>query len=81
MHNSCIISLVELTFIKDVDLVGFLEIIHDIASTTFTVMEAYGGEHLFNIIVYQIEHITSKGGMSVIIIWFSQPGWLHRSKI
>jgi len=39
---------------------------------TFKVMEAYEGEHLSNILVYEFEHITKKGGMCVIKVSFSQ---------
>jgi len=44
-------------------------------------MEAYEGEHLSNILVYEFEHITKKGGMCVIKDSFSQLGWFHGSKV
>jgi hypothetical protein len=81
-HNFCVISLVVLTFILDIVLVGFLEISSHIPSMTCKVMEAYEGEHLSHILVYEFEHITKKGGMCVIKVTFSQgPGWFHGSKV
>jgi hypothetical protein len=81
-HNFCVISLVVLTFILDIVLVGFLEISSHIPSMTCNVMEAYEGEHLSHILVYEFEHITKKGGMCVIKVSFSQgPGWYHGSKV
>ena len=81
-HNFCVISLVVLTFILDIVLVGFLEISSHIPSMTCKVMEAYEGEHLSHILVYEFEHITKKGGMCVIKVSFSQgPGWFHGSKV
>jgi hypothetical protein len=42
---------------------------------TCKVMEAYEGEHLSHILVYEFEHITKKGGMYVIKVSFSHgPG-------
>ena len=81
-HNFCVISLVVLTFILDIVLVGFLEISSHIPSMTCKVMEAYEGEHLSHILVYEFEHIMKKGGMCVIKVSFSQgPGWFHESKV
>ena len=49
---------------------------------TCKVMEAYEGEHLFHILVYELKHITKKGGMCVIKVSFSQDlGWFHGSKV
>jgi hypothetical protein len=76
-HNACEIFQVVLTFIPDIVLVGFLEISYHIASMICNVMEAYHGEHLSNILVYGFEHITKEGGMCVIQVAFSQPGWFH----
>jgi len=82
MHNLCVISLVVLTFILDTVLVGFLEISYHIPSMTCKVIDVYEGEHLSNILVYEFEHITKKGGMCVIEVSFSQgPGWFHGSKV
>ena len=37
------------------------------------------GELLSKILLYEFEHITKKGGMCVIMIYFSQPGsWDRR---
>ena len=81
-HNLCVISLVVLTFILDIVLVGFLEISYHIPSMTSKVIDTYEGEHLSNILVYEFEHITKKGGMCVIKVSFSQgPGWFHGSKV
>jgi hypothetical protein len=82
MHNFCVISLVVPTFIPNIVLVGFLEISSCIPSMTCKVMEAYEGEHLFHVLVYEFEHITKKSGMCVIKVSFSQgPGWFHGSKV
>ena len=70
-HNLCVISLVVLTFILDIILAGFLEISYHIPSLTCKVIDAYEGEHLSNILVYEFEHITKKGGMCVIKVSFS----------
>ena len=45
------------------------------------VMEADELEPLSNILVYELEHITKKGGMSVIKVTFSQArvGFMDRS--
>ena len=81
-HNLCVISLVVLTFILDIVLVGFLEISSHIPSMTCKVMEAYEGEHLSHILVYEFEHITKKGGMCVIKVSLCQgPDWFHGSKV
>jgi hypothetical protein len=81
-HNFCVISLVVLTFILDIVLVGFLEISSHIPSMTCKVMDAYQGEHLSHILVYAFEHITKKDRMCVIQDFFSQgPGWFHQSKV
>ena len=82
MHNLCVIFLVVLTFILDIVLVRFVEISYHIPSMTCKVIHTYKGEHLSNILVYEFEHITKKGGMCVIKDSFSQrPGWFHRSKV
>jgi hypothetical protein len=67
-HNLCVISLVVLTFILDIVLVGFLDISYQIPSMTCKVIDTYKGEHLSNILVYEFEHITKKGGMCVIML-------------
>jgi len=55
-----------------------LEISYHIPSITIEVMGAHEGEHLSNILVYALEHITKKGGICVIEVSFSQgPGWFH----
>jgi len=59
-----------LTFILDIVLVGFLEISYHIPSITCKIIDAYKGEHLSNILVYQFKHITKKGGMGVIKVSF-----------
>jgi len=82
MHNLCVISLVMLTFILDIVLVGFLEISYHIPSMTCKVIDAYESEHLSNILVYELEHIPKKGRMCVIKVSFSHgPGWFHGSKV
>ena len=81
-HNFCVISLVVLTFVLDIVLVRVLQISSHIPSMTCKVMEAYEGEHLSHILVYEFEHITKKGGMCVIKVSFSQgPGWFHGSMV
>ena len=81
-HNLCVISLVILTFKLDIVLVGFLEISYHNPSMTCKVIDAYEGEHLSNILVYEFEHITKKDSMCVIKISFAQgPGWFHGSKV
>jgi hypothetical protein len=81
-HNFSVISLVVLTFILDKVLLGFLEISSHIRSMTCKVMEAYEGEHLSHILVYDFGHITKKGGMCVIKVSFSQDlGLFHGSKV
>jgi hypothetical protein len=81
-HNFCVISLVVLTFILDIVLVGFLEISSHILSMTCKVMEAYDGEHLSHLLVYEFELISKKGRMCVIKVSFSQnPGWFLGSKV
>jgi len=80
-HNLCVIFLVLLTFILDIVLVEFLEISYYIPSMTYKAMEVYEGEHLSNILVDEFEHITMKGGMWVIKVSISQPGWFHGSKM
>jgi len=81
-HNFCVISLVVLTIILDIVLVGLLEISAHIPSMTCKVMEAYEGEYLSHILVYEFEHITKKGGMCVSKVSVSQgPGWFHGSKV
>jgi len=82
MYNLLVISLVMLTFILDIDLVGFLEISYHIPSMTCKVIDTYKGEPLSNILVHEFEHITKNGGMCVIKVSFSQgPGWFHGSKV
>jgi len=45
-------------------------------------MEAPEGEHLSNIVVYEFEHITKKGGMCLTKVTFSQGlDWFHESKV
>jgi hypothetical protein len=79
-YNFCVISLVMLTFILDIVLVGFLEISSHIHSKTCS-HGSYDGEHLSHTLVYEFEHITMKGRMFVIKVSFSQgPGWFHGSK-
>ena len=59
-----------------------LEITYHIPSMTVKVMRAHEGEHLCNILVYEFEHITKKGGMYVNEVSFSQGlGWFHGSKV
>jgi len=59
-----------------------LEISYHIPSMTVKVMGAHEDEHLSNILVYEFEHITKKGGMCVKNVSSSQgPGWFHRSKV
>jgi len=72
MHNWYVTSLVVLTFILDLVLVGFLEISCHIPCMTCKVMEAYEDEHLSHILVCEFEYITKKHGMWVIKILFSQ---------
>jgi hypothetical protein len=69
------------TFILDIVLVVFLEISYHIPSMICKVMEAYKDEHQSNILEYGFEHITKKGGMCVIKVSISQPGWFHGSKV
>jgi len=58
------------------------EISYHIPSTTVKVMGAHKGEHLSNLLVYEFDHITKKGGMCVIMVSFSQGlGWFHGSKV
>jgi len=81
-HNVYVISLVVLSFILDLVLVGFLEILYHIPSMTCEVIDAYECGHLSNIAVYEFEYITKKGGMFVNKVSFSQgPGWFHGSKV
>jgi len=80
-YNLCEISLVVLTFILDIVLVGFLQISYHIPFMTRKVMEAYEGEHLSITLVYEFEHISKKGRMCVIKVSFSQLGWFHGSKV
>ena len=70
-----------LTFTLDIVLVGLLEISYHIPSMTCKVMEAYKGEHLSNIIVYEFELMTKKGRMCVVKDSVSQSGWFHGSKV
>jgi hypothetical protein len=80
--NFGVISLVVLTFILDIVLVGFLEISYHIPSMTYKVMEAYEGEHQSHMLVYEFEHITKKGRMCVIKVALSQGlGWFDESKV
>jgi len=71
-----------LIFILDIVLVGFLEISYHIPTMTCKVIDAYKGEHLSNIGVYEFEHITKKGGMCVSKVSFTQGrGWFHGSNV
>jgi hypothetical protein len=71
-----------LTFILYIDLVRVLQISSHIPFKTCKVMEAYEGEHISHILVYEFELITKKGGMCVIKVSFSQSlGWFHGSKV
>jgi hypothetical protein len=80
--NVCGVSLAVLTFLLDIVLVGFLEILEHIPSMTCKVIDTYKGEHLSNIPVYEFEHITKKGGMWVIKFTFSQGlSGFHGSKV
>jgi len=49
-----------------------LEISYHIPSITWKVMDAYKGEHLSNILVYEFEHITIKGRKCMLKVSFSQ---------
>ena len=69
-----------LTIILDIVLVGFLEISYHMPCMICKVMEAYEGEHLSNLLVYGFGHITKKGGMCEIKVFFSQSGWFNGSK-
>jgi len=77
MHIICIVSLVALHFIQDNVLVVFLEISYCIPSMAFKDSEQYECEHLSIIVVYEFKHITKIGGMCVIKVYVSQPGWFH----
>jgi len=80
--NLSVVSLVVLTFILEIVLVGFLEISYHIPSMTCKVIDVYEGEHLSNMLVYEFEHITKKGRMCVIKVFVSHgPGWFHGSKV
>jgi len=68
-------SLVVLTFILDIVLVWFLEILFNISGLSFKVMEVYKGKYLSNILVYEFENITRKAMMCVIQVSFSYLGW------
>jgi hypothetical protein len=70
-----------LTFLLDIVLVGFLEISCHVSSMICKVMEGDEGKHLSNILIYEFEHITKKGGMCEIKVSISQPGWFHGSKV
>jgi hypothetical protein len=71
-----------LTFIWDIVFAGFLEISYHILSMTCKVMEAYEGEHLSHILVYEFEHKAKQGQMCVIKVSFSEgSGWFHGSKV
>jgi hypothetical protein len=81
-HNIGVISLVMLTFILDIVLVGFLEISYHIPSMTFQVMVVYEGEHLCHILVYEFEYIAKTDRVCVVKVSFPQgPGWLNGSKV
>jgi len=69
-QNLRVISLVMLTFILDILLIGFLEISYHIPSVTSIVMDAYKVEHVSNIRVYEFEHVTKQGGICVIMVCF-----------
>jgi hypothetical protein len=68
--------LVVLTFQPDIVLVRFLEISCRIPSMTFYSYELNKGELLSKILLYELEHITKKGGKFVTMISFSQPGFM-----
>jgi len=71
-----------LTFTLDIVPVGFLEISFHVPCMTCEVIDAYEGEHIAIILVYEFEHIRKKGGMCVIEVSFSQgAGWFHGSKV
>jgi len=57
MHSCCVISLVMLTFLLDIVLLGCLEISYHIPSITIKVIEAYKGGHVSNILLYEFKHI------------------------
>ena len=80
-HNICVIFLVMLTFILDIVLVGFQEILYHIPWITCKVMEAYEDEHLLNNSVYEFQHMTKSGRIYMIKVSFSQPGCFHGSKV
>jgi hypothetical protein len=80
-HNLCVIFLLILTCPLDIVLVGFLEILYHIPSIICKVMEVYKGEHLSNILVYGIEHITKKGRMCVTKVTFALLGFFRGSKM
>ena len=71
-----------LTFILDIVLFGFLEISYHIPPVNCIVIDAYECERVSNVLVYEFEHITKKGGMCVIKVSLSQGlGWFHESKV
>ena len=77
-HNLCVISLVMQTFKLDILVVGFLEISYHIASMTCKVMEAYNGEHISYILIYEFKHITKTDVICVIKAAFPQGlSWFH----
>jgi len=81
MQNLYVISLVMLSFLLDIVLVGFLEILYHNPPITFDVLEAYQCDHETNILGYKFKHIPNKCGMFMIKVSFSQPGWHHGSKV
>jgi len=70
-----------LTFILGIVLFGFLEMMYHIPCMTCNVTEAYEGEPPSNAILYEFKHITKNGGMCVIQVSCSQPGWFGGSKV
>jgi hypothetical protein len=61
-HNLCVSIIVILAFILDSVLLKFLEILYDVPSMTCNIMEAYKGDHLSNIVVYESENKQSNMG-------------------
>jgi hypothetical protein len=73
-HTICAIFPVVLTFIQDIEVFRLLVISYHILSMTCKVMEAYKGEHLSNVLVYEFQHITTTGRMCVFKDSFSELG-------
>jgi len=80
--NLCVISLLVLSFLLDIFLVGFLLISYCIPAMTCNIIDVSKDVHLSNIPVCYLKHITQKDWMCVINLAFVQvPGWFHRSKV